>query len=126
MGDPSDLIVATSDKPLTEADDSKLSLDDEIKHGTHKQSLRLRNIYAIWTALIATFQIVLVNLFFILNAISTVPGTGLPFHVDESIFKVFTVSVFASVIALALIVTRNLFPGEGFLNSLLGLFGKKD
>ena len=60
-----------------------------------------------------------------LHAPCLVQPCGIPFKPAEDLFKVFVVSVFAEVIALAFVVTSSLFPGEGnWLTSFFALFRK--
>lgn len=69
----------------------------------HEQELGLRGFYGyslLWTAIT---QIALINLWFVLQATHV-------FHADDNTFRVFSVSVFSEVIALALVVTRSIFP----------------
>ena len=73
-------------------------------------------------------EIVSLMLFFVADGLGQIPGTKLTFHVSDELFKTYTYS--ASVVtALALWVTRSLFPGEseggGFWDFMLALFGKK-
>ena len=116
-----------SSVPLDESDNSAVGLENRIKDEQHKQSLQLRRQYG-WTVLILTiFQVLAINAFFAFDALGTIPFTPFCFHVSDDLFKVFGISVFASVIALGYGVTKSLFPGEGgFWSAVLGFFGKKE
>jgi hypothetical protein len=123
MGDSLAPIVKST--PLAPSDDETTPkvLEDRLKDAEHKRGLR--GLYAFWVLVIAIAQIVLVNLFFLADGIGAL-WKGVPFKPGDDLFKVFIVSVFVEVIALALVVTRSLFPGEGgFLESFAGLFSKK-
>jgi hypothetical protein len=126
---------ATADLPKQVDEAQK----DKRERELHEQALKLRGRYGAWVLALTIFQVVAINVFFGVDAIGYVPincvpyhvqkepFTCLPFHVSDDLFKVFAVSVFASVIALGYGVTRSLFPGEqgGFWSFVLGLFGKK-
>lgn len=159
MGSTGDGSNVLSSVPLDESDSVSANLPqqveevlaDRIKREEHEQAVALRRQYG-WTVLILTIaQVVAVNAFFLFDGLGMVPTfaigwigpfntggmaiipmdlrTSLPFHPSEGVFKVFAVSVFASVIALGYGVTRSLFPGEsggGFWSFLSSVLGKKD
>ena len=126
MADGDSGIVTSSGARLNELDDSKETLKDYIERGKHEQSKKLRNLYGIGALIITIVQIAAINAYFVFDAIGFIPWLCVPFKPAEGVFKVFTFSVFAEVIALAFIVMRSLFPGEGgFWSAVLGLFGNK-
>jgi hypothetical protein len=91
--------------------------------------MALRRVFG-WCILgLTAAQVVAVNFFFVLNAIGYIPwAPNTPFHVSDDLFKVFAVSIFASVLALGYGVTKSLFPGasEGIVENVSKLFGRKD
>ncbi len=64
-------------------------------------------------------QVVAVNVYFVLIGAAVI-------HIDADVFKTFAVSVFAEIVALALVVTRSLFPtpSSSMLDSIGDLVSK--
>ncbi len=72
----------------------------------HEQSMQLRDRYGLNILIITAVQVAFVDIMFVANGFSDVTHL----HISDDIFKTYTISVFATVIALATVVTRNLFP----------------
>lgn len=102
--------AVVSQTPLTPADDT--SPPEAFTQRLAREKHELALSYARWIKIVASAQILAINLFFLIYGTGYL-WWGIPFKPQEDMFKYFTVSVFAEVLLLALIVTRNLFPGSG-------------
>jgi NADH:ubiquinone oxidoreductase subunit K len=78
------------------------------------QTITLRKDYGKAMLSLVIGQVVAVNVYFVLIGTATI-------HIDADVFKTFAVSVFAEIVALALVVTRSLFPPPS--NSMLDSIG---
>lgn len=101
--------------PLLAATDPEESLD-VLERGAalnlFNPTIVHRNEYAVWLLRIVCLRIIAVNIFFVLIGLKIL-------HNSNAIFKTFTISIFADVVALPLIITRSLFPSR---ESLAGQF----
>jgi hypothetical protein len=96
--------------PLTSAKSSPRQIKSEMEalnlqhhKEDHQQWFNLRNHYAYTFLWVVSLQILAMNLFFLFEPL---------LKISEGIFKTFSVSVFSEVVALALVVTRSIFPGK--------------
>jgi hypothetical protein len=117
--------------PLDESDASAEDLEQRIKREQHAQSQKLRGRYSFWILAVLVFQTLAITAFFAIDGFGGIPDTHpyIGFHVSDDLFKVYAVSVFASIVALGFIITKNLFPadGPGFWGSVLNLvMGRHD
>jgi hypothetical protein len=83
-----------------------------------RQSLKLRQQYAPRLLWIVIGQVVAINVFFVCDGLRWL-------RVSDDLFKIFSASVFAEVIALALVVTRSLFPSKRNVVDDVGEFLKQ-
>ena len=115
---PDDDAIVSSVR-LGEGDVDLVDLQKRLEHDRGRQDLRLRKHYAYWILGVMIAEVVSVMGFFAADGLRWI-------HVSDELFKNYTWSA-SVVIALALWVTRSLFPGEkgGLWDFLLAMFGKK-
>ncbi|MEA2664219.1 MAG: hypothetical protein QOI11_1163, partial [Candidatus Eremiobacteraeota bacterium] len=69
------------------------------------QSIVLRRQYAPWLLYLVVGQVVTINAFLLVIGLGWV-------KITDGLFKIFSISVFVEVVALAMVVTRSLFPSR--------------
>ncbi len=100
-----DTLLAAADYT---ADDDALSpqeLEHKLGLRLAAQALRLRERYGSVLLWLVVGQVV------VINALLIFVGTG-SLHLSDELFKTFSISVFVEVVALAMVVTRSLFPSR--------------
>jgi hypothetical protein len=114
--DPVSEVLASIGYGSADDDASPERLEASISLYLKAQSIVLRRQYAPWLLGLVVGQVIAINAFLF------VIGMGWA-KISDELFKTFSISVFVEVVALAMVVTRSLFPSRrGIVDELTEAF----